>query len=88
MYTGVVVEDDVFVRSSCVLMNFANPDSYIVRPDLYEETILRRGVMVGVSATIVSGTVFGRYYFVSAGAEVTKASAVGYAVGDEIIQGI
>jgi UDP-2-acetamido-3-amino-2,3-dideoxy-glucuronate N-acetyltransferase len=72
IYTGTTVEDDVFMGPSCVLTNVTNPRSQIVRHDLYEKTILRRGATVGANATIVCGTTLGRYCFISAGAVVTK----------------
>jgi len=72
LYTGAVVEDDVFLGPSCVLTNVTNPRSQIVRHDLYEKTLLRRGATIGANATVVCGTVLGRYCFVSAGAVVTK----------------
>ena len=72
IYTGMVIEDDVFLGPSCVLTNITNPRSQIVRHDLYEKTILRRGATVGANATIVCGIVLGRYAFVGAGAVVTK----------------
>jgi UDP-2-acetamido-3-amino-2,3-dideoxy-glucuronate N-acetyltransferase len=72
VYTGTIVEDDVFLGPSCVLTNVMNPRSQIVRHDLYEKTLLRRGATVGANATIVCGTTLGRYCFISAGAVVTK----------------
>ena len=71
VYTGTVIEDDVFLGPSCVLTNVTNPRSQIVRHDLYEKTLIRRGATVGANATIVCGTELGRYSFVSAGAVVT-----------------
>ncbi|MFY9343806.1 MAG: acyltransferase [Planctomycetota bacterium] len=72
IYTGTVVEDDVFLGPSCVLTNVSNPRSQVVRRSLYEKTLLRRGCSVGANATIVCGTTIGRYAFVAAGAVVTK----------------
>ncbi len=72
VYTGTVIEDDVFLGPSCVLTNVTNPRSQIVRHDLYEKTLLRRGATVGANATIICGVTLGRYCFVSAGAVVTK----------------
>jgi UDP-2-acetamido-3-amino-2,3-dideoxy-glucuronate N-acetyltransferase len=72
LYTGTLVEDDVFLGPSCVLTNVTNPRSQIVRHNLYEKTSLRRGATVGANATIVCGTVLGRYCFIAAGAVVTK----------------
>ncbi|HEC03892.1 MAG TPA: N-acetyltransferase, partial [Phycisphaerales bacterium] len=72
IYTGTVIEDDVFLGPSCVLTNVTNPRSQIVRHDLYERTLIRRGATVGANATIVCGVELGRYSFVSAGAVVTR----------------
>jgi UDP-2-acetamido-3-amino-2,3-dideoxy-glucuronate N-acetyltransferase len=70
LYTGVIVEDDVFLGPSCVFTNVTNPRSQVSRRDLYERTILRRGVTVGANATIVCGVEIGRYAFIAAGAVV------------------
>lgn len=72
IYTGAIIEDDVFLGPSCVLTNVTNPRSQIVRHNLYEKTIFRRGVTVGANATIVCGIELGRYGFVAAGAVVTE----------------
>ena len=72
IYTGVIIEDDVFLGPSCVLTNITNPRSQIVRHNLYEETLLRRGATIGANATIVCGIELGRYSFVAAGAVITK----------------
>ncbi len=72
IYTGAIIEDDVFLGPSCVLTNVTNPRSQIVRHDLYEKTIFRRGATVGANATIVCGIELGRYCFIAAGAVVTK----------------
>lgn len=72
IYTGTVVEDDVFLGPSCVLTNVTNPRSQINRHSLYETTVIRRGATIGANATIVCGTVLGRYCFIAAGAVVTK----------------
>jgi UDP-2-acetamido-3-amino-2,3-dideoxy-glucuronate N-acetyltransferase len=72
IYTGAVIEDDVFLGPSCVLTNVSNPRAQIVRHDLYERTVFRRGATVGANATIVCGIELGRYCFIGAGAVVTK----------------
>jgi UDP-2-acetamido-3-amino-2,3-dideoxy-glucuronate N-acetyltransferase len=73
IYTGTTIEDDVFLGPSCVLTNVSNPRSQIVRHELYEKTLIRRGATIGANATIVCGIELGRYCFVSAGAVVTKS---------------
>ncbi len=73
IYSGAIIEDDVFLGPSCVLTNVANPRAEIVRHDLYERTVFRRGATVGASATILSGIELGRYCFIGAGAVVTES---------------
>ena len=70
IYTGTVIEDDVFLGPSCVLMNVTNPRSQIVRHSLYEKTLIRRGATIGANATIVCGVEIGRYAFIAAGSVV------------------
>jgi len=72
IYTGLVLEDDVFLGPSCVLTNVTNPRSQVNRHRLYEKTVIRRGATVGANATVVCGVTLGRYAFVGAGAVVTK----------------
>lgn len=72
IYTGTIVEDDVFLGPSCVLTNVTNPRSQVVRHSLYEKTVFRRGVTVGANATIVCGIEIGRYAFIAAGTVVAK----------------
>jgi len=69
IYTGTVIEDDVFLGPSCVLTNVTNPRSQVNRHALYERTLLRRGCSVGANATIVCGTTIGRYAFIAADAK-------------------
>jgi UDP-2-acetamido-3-amino-2,3-dideoxy-glucuronate N-acetyltransferase len=72
VYSGVTVEDDVFLGPSCVLTNVSNPRSQVVRRDIYETTLIRRGATIGANATIVPGVTIGRYAFIAAGAVVSR----------------
>src|SRR5207244_3214608 len=72
LYTGAVIEDDVFLGPSCVFTNIVNPRSEIVRRHMYETTRVRKGASVGANATIVCGTTVGRFAFIAAGAVVTR----------------
>lgn len=72
LYTGAIVEDDVFLGPSCVLTNVSNPRSQVLRHSLYEKTVFRRGATVGANATIVCGIELGRYCFIAAGSVVTR----------------
>jgi UDP-2-acetamido-3-amino-2,3-dideoxy-glucuronate N-acetyltransferase len=72
IYTGTIIEDDVFLGPSCVLTNITNPRSQVVRRGLYEKTILHRGTTIGANATVVCGIELGRYSFIAAGAVTVK----------------
>jgi len=72
VYTGTVIEEDVFLGPSCVLTNVSNPRSQVNRQTLYETTRLRRGCSIGANATLVCGIEIGCYAFVGAGAVVTE----------------
>jgi UDP-2-acetamido-3-amino-2,3-dideoxy-glucuronate N-acetyltransferase len=79
IYAGTVLEDDVFLGPSCVLTNVTNPRSQVVRHNLYESTVIRRGASIGANATIVCGIQVGRYAFIAAGA-VIVANVPDYAM--------
>jgi len=70
LYSGTVIEDDVFLGPSCVLTNVTNPRAQVNRHNLYEKTLIRRGASIGANATLVCGIEIGRYAFVAAGAVV------------------
>lgn len=72
LYTGVIVEDDVFLGPSMVFTNVINPRSHVSRKDEYKTTLVRKGASIGANATIVCGVTLGCYCFVGAGAVVTK----------------
>lgn len=70
LYTGVILEDDVFCGPSCVFTNVINPRSQIVRRGEYQKTHVKRGATLGANCTIVCGATLGRYSFIAAGAVV------------------
>ena len=72
VYTGTIIEDDVFLGPSCVLTNVSNPRSQVARRSLYEPTLIRRGATVGANATVVCGITLGRYCLIAAGSVVTR----------------
>lgn len=71
IYTGVILEDDVFCGPSMVFTNVLNPRAFIERKAEYRRTLVKRGASIGANATIVCGVTLGRYSFVGAGAVVT-----------------
>jgi UDP-2-acetamido-3-amino-2,3-dideoxy-glucuronate N-acetyltransferase len=72
IYTGVILEDDVFCGPSMVFTNVVNPRSHVVRKHEYQRTLVGRGASLGANCTVVCGHRIGRYAFIGAGAVVTK----------------
>jgi len=72
IYTGVILEDDVFCGPSAVFTNVINPRSHVPRKDEYMTTLVKTGASIGANATIVCGSTLGRYCFIGAGAVVTR----------------
>jgi len=72
LFTGVVLEDDVFCGPNLTFTNVINPRSAVSRRAEYRSTVVRRGATLGANATILCGHTIGRYAFVGAGAVVTK----------------
>jgi UDP-2-acetamido-3-amino-2,3-dideoxy-glucuronate N-acetyltransferase len=72
VYTGVILEDDVFCGPSCVFTNVTNPRSHVPRHDEYKPTLVKQGASIGANATIVCGVTLGHYCFIGAGSVVTR----------------
>ena len=72
VYTGCILEDDVFCGPSMVFTNVINPRSHVTRRHEYKTTLVRRGASLGANSTILCGVTIGRYAFVGAGAVVTR----------------
>jgi UDP-2-acetamido-3-amino-2,3-dideoxy-glucuronate N-acetyltransferase len=72
VYTGCILEDDVFCGPSMVFTNVINPRSHVIRKDDYKTTLVRQGASLGANCTVVCGTTIGRYAFVGAGSVVTR----------------
>ena len=72
VYTGCILEDDVFCGPSMVFTNVINPRSHVARKDEYQTTLVRQGASLGANSTVVCGTTIGRYALVGAGAVVTR----------------
>jgi UDP-2-acetamido-3-amino-2,3-dideoxy-glucuronate N-acetyltransferase len=72
IYTGCILEDDVFCGPSMVFTNVINPRSHVIRKDEYKTTLVRRGASLGANCTVVCGTSIGRYAFIGAGSVVTR----------------
>ena len=72
IYTGVILDDDVFCGPSMVFTNVVNPRSHVVRKHEYQRTHVGRGASLGANCTVVCGHDIGQYAFIGAGAVVTK----------------
>jgi len=72
VYTGCIIEDDVFCGPSMVFTNVINPRSHVTRRNDYKRTLVKRGASLGANCTVVCGTTIGRYAFVGAGSVVTR----------------
>ena len=73
VYTGVQIEDEVFLGPSMVFTNVINPRSGIERKDEFRKTIVRKGVTIGANATILCGVELGEYAFIGAGTVITAS---------------
>ena len=72
VYTGCILEDDVFCGPSMVFTNVMNPRSHVIRKDEYRTTRVKRGASLGANSTVVCGTTIGQYAFAGAGAVITR----------------
>jgi UDP-2-acetamido-3-amino-2,3-dideoxy-glucuronate N-acetyltransferase len=73
LYTGVMLEDEVFLGPSMVFTNVINPRAFIERKAEFRPTRVGKGATVGANATIVCGVTLGSYCLVGAGAVVTRS---------------
>ncbi len=71
VYSGVVLEDEVFVGPSAVFTNDRHPRAQSVAWEV-SPTVVRHGASIGANATIVCGVQLGRWCVVGAGAVVTR----------------
>ncbi|MDO4905413.1 MAG: acyltransferase [Lautropia sp.] len=72
IYDDVTLEDDVFCGPSMVFTNVINPRSHVSRKHEYRPTLVKQGASIGANATVVCGTVIGRYALIGAGAVITR----------------
>ncbi len=72
LYTGVTLEEDVFVGPSVVFTNVRRPRARFPRKDRFAQTRVRAGASLGAHATLVAGVTIGEGALVAAGAVVTR----------------
>ena len=71
LWTGVVLEDNVFVGPCVAFTNDLRPRSKQYPPE-FSKTTLREGCSVGANATILPGINIGRFAMIAAGSVVTR----------------
>jgi acetyltransferase-like isoleucine patch superfamily enzyme len=71
VFTGVTLEDDVFLGPHCTFTNVLTPRAFQRAPRL-KRTLVKRGVSIGANATVLCGITIGEYAMIGAGAVVTK----------------
>jgi UDP-2-acetamido-3-amino-2,3-dideoxy-glucuronate N-acetyltransferase len=72
VYTGCILEDDVFCGPSMVFTNVINPRSHVERKNEYKKTLVKRGASMGANSTIICGITIGAYAFIGAGSVVSR----------------
>ena len=72
LYSGALIEDNVFLGPSCVFTNVINPRAFVSRKSEFRPTAVRKGASVGANATIICGCEIGQFAMVGAGSVVTR----------------
>ncbi|MBF0489743.1 MAG: N-acetyltransferase [Candidatus Omnitrophica bacterium] len=72
LFSGVTVEDDVFLGAHSTFINDRYPRSHRQDEWTLETTLVKRGATLGANATILCGVTIGEYAVVGAGSVVTK----------------
>ncbi len=74
IWSGVTIEDNVFLGPNCVFTNDRNPRSYIKKSlDQLDSTLVRANATIGANATILCGITVGSCAFIGAGAVVIRS---------------
>ena len=71
LWSGLRVEDDVFIGPNATFTNDMLPRSQQY-PQQYPLTLIKKGASIGANATILPGVIIGEKAMVGAGAVVTK----------------
>ena len=72
VFSGVELQDDVFVGPHVVFTNVRRPRADTSRRHAYAKTTVAVGATVGANATVLPGVAIGRAAFVGAGTVVTR----------------
>lgn len=71
IFSGTVIEDEVFVGPGVQILNDPWPRATEKRPD-YPGTLIRRGASIGARSVILPGVIVGEFAMIGAGSVVTK----------------
>jgi acetyltransferase-like isoleucine patch superfamily enzyme len=71
LWSGITVEDDVFIGPAAVFTNDYRPRSKRHFPDL--KTVLKEGCSIGANSTVLPNLTIGRWAMVGAGSVVTRS---------------
>lgn len=72
IFSGVVLEDQVFCGPSAVFTNVKNPRCESPQKGSYKSTLVKKGATLGANCTIICPRVIGQYAFIGAGSVVVK----------------
>lgn len=72
LWSGLVLEDDVFVGPNVTFTNDLRPRSKQY-PEQFARTVVKRGASIGANATILPGVTIGEQAMIGAGAVVTRS---------------
>jgi acetyltransferase-like isoleucine patch superfamily enzyme len=71
VWSGIILEDDVFCGPNATFTNDRRPRSKVY-PDRFDQTIVRRGASIGAGAVLLPGITIGENALIGAGAVVTR----------------
>ena len=72
LFTGVILEDDVFIGPNVTFTNVKNPRAFINRHDEFKKTVVKKGASIGAGATILCGITIGKFALIGAGAVISR----------------
>jgi acetyltransferase-like isoleucine patch superfamily enzyme len=79
LWDGLRIEDDVFIGPNVTFTNDKHPRSKQY-PNVFNQTIIRKGASIGANATILPGIEIAEGAMIGAGAVVTRSVAAGITV--------